>query len=383
MTTFEARARPVTAARRRNTRHGALVSLTALAVVGILVYRLIARTASTADARVESHVTSVSPAGRGRVRALHVRDNQVVDQGQLLMEIELDELVSQIEVLVAERDGALATLRAARAQVALTERAARASLTQARGGVLQAGYGLRALDASTRQAEHALRAARARREHLESAREASETASRASSQGALPEPSASRETWPAQSLEEARAAEAAAQAQLDRVLAARSTSWGSIVAARGKLEEASSLPEQLEVARASVAQAEASLAEAEARLKLAQRGTAAGLLRSPTAGSVTQLDARVGQLVTPDKPLLTIVANDARWVAARFDEARRDAIRVGQAAKITIDAVAPEPLEAHVESVGPSEVLLRFDHQEQARALQPGMRAAVSVIVED
>ena len=388
MTTFEVRARPLSGVRRRDKRHSTLLLVTALAVVGILLYRLVTRTTSTDDARIEARITSISPRVRGHVRALHVRDNQKVEAGQLLLEVELDELTSQIEVLQAERDGASATLRTARAQVALTERAAHASLTQARGGVLQAGYGLRALNATTKQAEQALRIARAHRERLENEprRAASETASNASAQnaseGALPSPAASPDAQHAQALEQARSAEAAAQAQLDRVLAARSTSWGSIVAARGKLEEASSLPEQLEVARANVAQAEANLAQAEARLKLAQRSSAAGLVRAPAAGEVAQLSAVVGQLVTPDEPVLAIAASD-RWVVATFDDAQREHIRPGQAAKITVAQRGAEPLGAHVESVAPSEVRLRFDHHEQARALEPGMRAAVSVLVED
>ena len=389
MTTFDVRARPVTSSRRREGRRSvALLAAAAFAAVGILSYRLVSRTDSTDDARVEHRTTTVPARLGGRIRALHVRDNQVVEPGQVLLEIESDELTTQLQLLEAERDGASATLRSARAQVTLTERAARASLTQARGGVLQAGHGLRALNAATEQAEHELRIARAHRQRLERELHAptsgvSASPAQLAAQGALPLASP-RPEQAAHELEAVRANEARAEAQLVRMMADRSTSWGGIVAARGRLEEASSISEQLELARANVAQAEANLAQAEARLKLAQRGTAAGIIRAPARGTVTQLRTALGRTVSLDAPLLDIEANDDSWITANFQEDQLDQVRPGQPAKVTIDAISERAFKAHVDSfVGDTKVKLRFDEQVEARALKAGMRAAVSVMVKD
>ena len=77
---------------------------------------------STDDAQVEGHVVTVSVRTPGQVAKVLVTDNQIVKEGDVLVELDLDELKARLAVAKADRLAAEATLALARAQLDLTQR---------------------------------------------------------------------------------------------------------------------------------------------------------------------------------------------------------------------------------------------------------------------
>lgn len=73
-------------------RPGVIVGITVIAIVGIVhAARVVFHSMthqSTDDAFVDTHVVSVAPKIAGRVTAVHVRDNQLVKKGDVLIELD-------------------------------------------------------------------------------------------------------------------------------------------------------------------------------------------------------------------------------------------------------------------------------------------------------
>src|ERR1051325_4443310 len=73
-------------------RPGVIMGITAVSIVGIVYGATIAFHSmthqSTDDAFVDVHVVSVAPKVAGRVSAVHVRDNELVKQGEVLVELD-------------------------------------------------------------------------------------------------------------------------------------------------------------------------------------------------------------------------------------------------------------------------------------------------------
>jgi membrane fusion protein (multidrug efflux system) len=110
----------------------------------------------------------------------------------------------------------------------------------------------------------------------------------------------------------------------------------------------------------------------------------------------------VGQMVGPDKGLLSLVPLDDVWVVANFKEDQLAEMKPGATATVTIDAYGSKPFFGHVDSIAGASgarfallppdnasgnfvkvvqrvpVLVRLD-EAQGAELRPGMSANVTV----
>ena len=103
--------------------------------------------------------------------------------------------------------------------------------------------------------------------------------------------------------------------------------------------------EQSGAAGASVSSAEAGVRLAQARLAAARASRDVALqqlaytrVTAPEGGRVSRKSVEVGQLVQPGQPLMSIVGESGVWVTANFKETQLDAMRVGQSVEIGVDA---------------------------------------------
>src|SRR5947208_14946119 len=69
-------------------RIGVIIAVIVLLVVGFFVYRYVTSYESTDDAQVDGHINSISPRISGHVIKLNVQDNQYVQAGTVLVEID-------------------------------------------------------------------------------------------------------------------------------------------------------------------------------------------------------------------------------------------------------------------------------------------------------
>jgi membrane fusion protein (multidrug efflux system) len=74
-------------------------------------------------------------------------------------------------------------------------------------------------------------------------------------------------------------------------------------------------------------------------------------LRAPSDGFIARKSVEIGQLASPGAPLLGFVDAHERWITANFKETDLDRIKVGAAAKITVDAIDGRAFTGKVESI--------------------------------
>jgi membrane fusion protein (multidrug efflux system) len=298
----------------------------------------------TDDAQVEAHIANVSARIAGQVKRVLVDDNQQVKVNDVL--IELDDRDQQVRVTSAAADlaAAVAQLKTAQTQLALTDKTAKANLAVAQGGVEQASAMTGTSQAQIAQARADIANAQAHKVLTKSERERAERlhASGAVAQSEVDAKVAADQQADAQ-LDEA-------QARLANALANRSTSSGTIVSAKGKLLAASTVDEQVEAARAQVAVGEARVAQAQAALDRANLELEYTKVRAELAGTVARRAVEPGQMVAPDRPLLAVVDLADTWIVANLKETQLEHVHAGQPVDIEIDTFDGE-LHGTVDSI--------------------------------
>jgi HlyD family secretion protein len=375
-----------------------VVLLVAGAALGLwALARRDGRTAGlTVTGTIEATQVELGAKTTARIREIRVEEGQAVQRGELVIVLDDEEARAD----VARLDAALAVARAqlrdllagarkeeiaeARAAVARAEAqladlvaGARAEeLAAARQAVAQAEARLRDLEAGARRQE--IEQAQASVASAEATRTMAEREYRRFQglfdQGLVAASDRDR-TW--QAYEVARAQEAAARQQLDllragsrpeQVEAARAevrqarerlrlleagprpnqveAAQAEVRQARQRLAllEAGPRPGQVETARAQVTQAEGALAQARARL-------ADTRIESPTDGVVLSKNLEPGATATPGTPVLTLVDPGTLWLRGYIPETDLGRVRIGQPARVTVDAFPGQPFEARVTEI--------------------------------
>src|SRR5215467_14146007 len=93
---------------------------------------------STDDAFIDGHIVQVSPKVSGYVLKVYVTDNQNVNAGDLLAELDARDLEAKLEQAKAALNAGMAQHKQAETQVTLTRATTRANVRQASAGVQQA-----------------------------------------------------------------------------------------------------------------------------------------------------------------------------------------------------------------------------------------------------
>ncbi|MEK7193490.1 MAG: efflux RND transporter periplasmic adaptor subunit [Patescibacteria group bacterium] len=118
------------------------------------------------------------------------------------------------------------------------------------------------------------------------------------------------------------------------------------------LKLAGSAPEEIRAQEAQLAQAEAKAQTIEAQL-------AKNTLRSPISGIITKQDAKVGEIVGANNPIVSIISGNNFEIEANIPEADIVKIKVGNTARITLDAYGSEvTFEASVVKIDPAETIV-------------------------
>lgn len=156
-------------------------------------------------------------------------------------------------------------------------------------------------------------------------------------------------------------------------------------------EAASLLPERAipestyESARIAVEVSKASLMRLEADLARQQELLARHQVAAPFAGVIVAKGAEVGQWIRTDSPVLELAEVDSLRIEVPIPQQRFPAVRVGQSASVTFDAMPGRTFTGTVSRKIPSSrdqvrtfpVWIDFDNA--ARMVAPGMSARVSL----
>jgi membrane fusion protein (multidrug efflux system) len=300
---------------------------------------------TTDDAQIEGHVAYVAPHVAGQVKRVLVKDNQHVKAGDVLVELDDRDLNVRLASARADLAAAKAQLHSSETQLAVTRKSVDSGLAVARGGMAQAASVQGTTRASIEQAQAEITAAESRQKlaQLDFDRTSQLFNTTAVSKASLDAASAS--------LEQASANVSQAQARLKSAQASRENSSGTLESARGRVLLAESGPEQLEAAQAAVELGSARLNQAEAALEQAELNVSYTQIKAEIAGVVSRRSVEVGQMASPEKPLLAVVPLDDTWVVANFKEDQIAHMRPGQLAEIEVDAYDGQKLKGHIDSL--------------------------------
>jgi membrane fusion protein, multidrug efflux system len=324
-----------------------IIGVLLLFVIGIAIWVwATAGHESTDDAQVDAHVTQIAARVPGTVANVLVHDNQLVDAGTVLVELDPRDYQVAVDKARAELADAEATAVAAQSTVPITSTAATSNVLTARGGVMQAQSGVTASEKEIEAARARLISAQARlREAEANAAKAARDVERL--RGLLAKDEISQQQFDN--------ATAAAQAQTAAADSARSqvaeAEAGIRVAesklvqahageqqAHAELQSAQTAPSQITATKARASSAEARVMQARANLAQAELNLQYTTVKAPVRGVVSRKGINVGQVVQSGQPLLAIVQLDDVWVTANFKETQLKEVRPGQRAKVTVDA---------------------------------------------
>jgi len=315
------------------------------AALGITAYFIhMAGRETTDDAQVEADTVPTGARVGGQVLKVHVVENQVVEAGQLLIELDSRDFEAKVAQAEAEVLTAKAQAAAADAQVLIVQATSKGGLASARAMVAGSSS---AVSAATAQIESAraglVRAeADARRAEIEVKRARELRATGAIAQTAL-DLAETTNAGAQAALEQARA-QVTAAAEAEHVARSR------VGEARGHLDQSTPVDAQIAAAAAGAALAHARVKSAEAMLDLARLQLSYTKVVAPTAGVASKLGVHDGQLVQPGQPLRELVPRQT-YVVANFKETEIGGMQPGQRAAITVDAYPGREFSGKVESL--------------------------------
>ena len=317
---------------------------------------------STDDAQVDAYVTPIASRVGGTVLRVAVNDNQQVEAGAVLVEIDPRDYQVALDRTRAELANAQAELAAAKANVPITSTETANTVAAAKGGVDRAAAGIVEAQHGLDAAKARLSTAQARKRELDAtAAKDAKDVERLKSLLAKDEiPQQQFDTALAQA-ESSRAAADSAGAQVLEADAAIKGAESRLVSAHGgqavaaaELRGAETAPEQMTVTRARAASAEARVKQAEANVKQAELNLEYATIKAPFKGTISRKTVQPGQVVQASQPLMTIIALEQVWITANFKETQLENMRPGQRVSIDVDAYGGKNFTGKIETIAPA-----------------------------
>jgi len=334
-----------------------------LVLIGVGVWFWLTRgRESTDDAQVDAYVTPIASRVGGTVLRVAVNDNQQVEAGAVLVEIDPRDYQVALERTRAELANAQAELAAAKANVPITSTETANTVAAAKGGVDRAAAGIVEAQHGLDAAKARLSTAQARKRELDAtAAKDAKDVERLKSLLAKDEiPQQQFDTALAQA-ESSRAAADSAGAQVLEADAAIKGAESRLVSAHGgqavaaaELRGAETAPEQMTVTRARAASAEARVKQAEANVKQAELNLEYATIKAPFKGTISRKTVQPGQVVQASQPLMTIIALEQVWITANFKETQLENMRPGQRVSIDVDAYGGKNFTGKIETIAPA-----------------------------
>jgi membrane fusion protein (multidrug efflux system) len=359
-------------ARNHRTRKLLIVVAVIGAAVGLAYYMHRKGFESTDDAFIDGGIVQISPRVPGQVLRVLVTDNQHVNKGDLLVELDPRDYETAVAQARAALSNALARNFGAKAGLELTNTVTDAALVQASAGLKAAQAQVDVLRASVQQAEAAVGAAEAGLQQAEARRTAAEAEAQRAAADAeryralykkdeiskqLLDRAETEARATAANLDAAKQMVAAARAQLVQARAARASAEASlrqaetlVRQAEGRLKEAQSRPEQIRVRRADLEGAGAEIERARAALQQAELNLSYTKIYAPESGYITKKSVEPGNIVGAGQALMALVS-DRLWVVANFKEVQLRRMRPGQPVSIKIDAYPQRRFRGKVDSI--------------------------------
>ena len=299
--------------------------------VGYAVWSYYASRESTDDAQIDGHIVPISARVGGTVEKVNVDDNQYVEAGTVLVQLDPTDYQVAVDRARAELQDAMASLQAARTGVPLAHTTTSSTLSNAQASLRAAQQEVTASQARLREAEAQYKLA------ADDVRRLAQLVK--------------RDEIPQQRYDTAVTTEQQAAASVDAARAAVANAQSHVAQAEAMVQGAQTVPQQLAITRAKAGSAEANVARLQATLQQAELHLQYTVIRAPNTGIVSKKTVEPGEVIQPGQPVLALVNLEDVWVTADFKETQLKNMRPGQPAQIEVDAYG-RTYKGHVDSIG-------------------------------
>jgi membrane fusion protein (multidrug efflux system) len=312
-------------------------------VAGVFLWRYLSSYESTDDAQADVHLSPVSARISGYVIKVNVDDNQWVEKGTVLVEIDPKDYEVAAAQAQANLANAEATAQSLNINVPISSVSSSSQLKSTASDIVNTTAGVIAAERQLAAAHAQLEEAEAndvkvqddlrRYKLLVDKREVAEQIYDQALAAAKSSTAA---------IAAARANEAAAQQFVEQAHA-------RVAQADANHENAETGPQQVSSTKARARAAIADVEQKRALLEQAELNLQYTKIVAPVSGEVNKTVV-VGLNVQPGQQLLTVVPLDEVWVTANFKETQLRHMRVGQKATIHVDSTG-RTLKGHVDSI--------------------------------
>ena len=328
------------------TKWGLILAGLVILVAVFFLWRYLASYESTDDAQIDGHVNSVSARISGYVLKLNVEDNQYVEKGTVLVEIDPADLEGAAAEARAQYADAQAQASAAGINVPITDVSTASQVSGAQGGVSGAQAGISAA-----------------REQFEKAKSqvAEADANNTKAQNDLlryklliDKQEISQQQYD-QAVDSAQAAAAtlqAARANADAYAAQIKQAQSKLEQADADLRNAGNRTHMMRVIRARALSAQAIAQQKKVALEQAELNLSYTKIMAPVSGVVSNRTVEVGQNVQPGQEMMKVIplGEGDLWVTANFKETQLKKMKPGLPADIAVDANG-KTYKGHVDSI--------------------------------
>jgi membrane fusion protein, multidrug efflux system len=317
----------------RNPRAKWIIAVVAIVLLvgGAFVWHYYSVRESTDDAQIDGHINPISPRVSGTVlRVLH-DDNQMVEAGTLLVELDPRDYEVAVDRARADLANAQANATAAHVDVPLTQTTSSSQLVAA--------------DANVKASEREIESAKAR------LNESQANFAKVSADLKRMEMLIAKDEISRQQYDSTQAAYNSAKANVDAANAGVATAEAKAAQAQAQAEAARTVPQQLKVTRARAGAATAEVQRAISALAQAELNLKYTKIYAPVTGVLSKRNVEPGQVLQAGQPVFSIVNLEDIWTTANFKETQLRDMRVGQRATIRVDAYGHD-YHGTVESVG-------------------------------
>jgi membrane fusion protein (multidrug efflux system) len=318
-----------------------LVILTAV----FFLWRYLGSYESTDDAQIDGHVNSVSARISGHVLKLNVEDNQYVEKGTVLVEIDPADYEGAVATARAQYADAQAQAAVAGISVPIADVNTSSQVSGAQAGVSSAKAGIAAARQQFEAAQSQVVQADANNT------KAQNDLLRYKQLIDKQEISQQQYDQAVASAQASAAALRASRASADALAAQIEQAQNKLQQASADLRTADTAPQTMRVTRARALSAEANADRRKAELGLAELNLGYTKVIAPVSGMVSNRTVEAGQNVQPGQEMMKIIPLDEAnlWVTANFKETQLKNIRPGQSADIAVDATG-KTYKGHVDS---------------------------------
>jgi membrane fusion protein (multidrug efflux system) len=324
-----------------------LIFIGLLILIGVFfLWRYLASYEATDDAQVDGHVNSVSARVSGHVVSLNVQDNQYVEKGTVLVEIDPSDYEVAVAQARAEYADAEAQASVAGINVPITNVNTSSQVSGAQAGVTGAQAGIAA-------ARQQLDAAKAQIAEAD-ANNTKEQNDLVRYKLLIDKQEISQQQYD-QAVASAQAAAAtlkAARANADAFAAQIEQAQSKLQQANADLRNAGTAPQTMRAMHARAESAQAFANQKKAALDQAELNLQYTKVIAPVSGAVSNRTVEVGQNVQPGQEMMKVIplGEGDLWVTANFKETQLKKMKPGLPADIAVDATG-KTYKGHVDSI--------------------------------